>query len=482
MGHYSLEERHEAIEQAKRLEASGEVFCVKVVKEIFDPEDNTTEVTTIFRSTIAPGDDAEDLFGARRKRLQGRAQTKSNKYNTKNKQLLNVFCRILRSMFLFQIFSMFEKKEILPKTSLHKQRKRVSQNRPTNPAARHQDNITSKKIPPWLEQKQTIDRFFSDVMEYINAINHSSDNVVRFGLCFFVCGACEALSKQLTLSQEDSIDFVAASLSILRLPKQRSRQFAERCENYLAESVRYMEMFQAGHNAMVAFVRDSVSSASSLRAALKRWNERKDRKQGEARRSLTMMFTDIVGASAMAAERGDDHAMKVLRVHNQIVETVLAQFGGIHVKNTGDGVLAAFEEAKMAVKAGCVIQRCIKEHNASFPSLDLQLRIGLNVGEAIAESGDFFGATVNLASRVCAAAGPHQLLCTGIVRRRAEGLGIPFVPRGQYRMKGYPDPIPLFEAVWDEQRVTEPGKPAAERVFDEGPPKAVKVAASTVEA
>jgi class 3 adenylate cyclase len=108
----------------------------------------------------------------------------------------------------------------------------------------------------------------------------------------------------------------------------------------------------------------------------------------------------------------------------------------------------------MAVKSGAVIQRCVREHNTEFPDLTLDLRIGLNGGETITEGDDVFGSSVNLASRVCGLAGAGQVFCTGIIRSRAKAVKIPFADRGEHAVKGYRDPIPVYEVLWDEGQAT----------------------------
>jgi adenylate cyclase len=95
---------------------------------------------------------------------------------------------------------------------------------------------------------------------------------------------------------------------------------------------------------------------------------------------------------------------KIVRAHNNVVRSALAQHKGREVKHTGDGIMAVFGDAPSAVMASVQMQREFLEHNAAFPNLPLTVRIGLNAGEAVQEENDFFGAAVQMSSRVCAQA------------------------------------------------------------------------------
>ncbi len=456
-GHFSSNERSDAIAEAKRLEKDPDVLSVKVTKEVYDPNDHSTQETTIYRSKGVFVEDVESVFEARRKRLQELEARKracgEHGLGGALRRLLGAVSGLLGSASKPGPRAKHgARAEGAQDTAAPPEGSRKAKPRDAGAGQRGRGDETpaaGSEAAPWHGHRDQVLAFLGDSEELIEGLNRRNDNFNRFGVCFFICGVCEAVYKQQPLPPEAALEFVADSLSLLRLPRERARRFAARCEGYLIENGRYMEIFQVGHNAMVAHRRDGVRSSTSLRTALKAWSERRNDPTTDGRRSVTLMFTDIVDSSALASEHGDAHAMKVLRVHNHIVETVLREYGGLYVKNTGDGILAAFDEATMAVKASAIIQRCVKEHNASFPRLPLSLRIGLNVGDAIAESGDFFGSAVNLASRVCAAAGPGEILCTGIVHRRAAATALPFHARGAHRLKGFREPVPLFDVLWD---------------------------------
>lgn len=155
-----------------------------------------------------------------------------------------------------------------------------------------------------------------------------------------------------------------------------------------------------------------------------------------------IMFTDIEGSTAISTERGDDSAMEAVRTHDTIVRECLADFGGREVKHTGDGVLASFVSVSGAVQAATGIQR----RTESEP--DLLIKIGISAGEPVTTNEDIYGAAVNLAARICAHAAGGQTLVANTVRDLSIGKGGDFIDRGSIALKGFPDPVQLYEVAW----------------------------------
>jgi class 3 adenylate cyclase len=116
-----------------------------------------------------------------------------------------------------------------------------------------------------------------------------------------------------------------------------------------------------------------------------------------------IMFTDIVGSTEMTARLGDAVALGLVRVHDALVLRGLAAYSGRAVKHTGDGIMAAFADLASAVKAAAEIQRHFSAYNRDAAE-SLSVRIGIHAGEPVADHDDLFGATVQLASRLCSEA------------------------------------------------------------------------------
>jgi len=169
---------------------------------------------------------------------------------------------------------------------------------------------------------------------------------------------------------------------------------------------------------------------------------------GQADTALrAIMFTDIEGSTAVSTSRGDTAAVELVRRHDAIVEEALEHFDGRIVKHTGDGMFASFTSVLRAVDATIAIQRAAGA-TAAGDGPDLAVKIGLTVGEPVEDSADLFGASVNLAARICAHAAGGQTLASGTVRDLAIGKAIDFAEMGVIGLKGFPEPVPLYEIVW----------------------------------
>ncbi|MFV1999930.1 MAG: nickel-binding protein [Acidimicrobiia bacterium] len=164
-----------------------------------------------------------------------------------------------------------------------------------------------------------------------------------------------------------------------------------------------------------------------------------------------IMFTDLEASTDVSVNRGDDAAMAVIHAHNEIVRDALAAHGGREVKHTGDGLMASFVSVSRAVECAISIQRKTVEVAKEHPSRAARVRVGLSAGEPVTEHEDLFGATVNLAARICGYAIPSQILVSNTVRDLAIGKGFPFTDRGPIDLKGFPEPIRLFEVSWEQE-------------------------------
>jgi class 3 adenylate cyclase len=159
-----------------------------------------------------------------------------------------------------------------------------------------------------------------------------------------------------------------------------------------------------------------------------------------------IMFTDIVGSTEMTARLGDARALEFVRAHDSLVRRQLAANSGREVKHVGDGIMAAFAEPKNAVACGCAIQRAVAAFNTAVAE-PLRLRIGVHAGEPVLESNDLFGATVQMASRICADASVDAVVISAVVRDLIED-DFQMTPLGQRMLKGFPAPVPLFSVEW----------------------------------
>lgn len=170
------------------------------------------------------------------------------------------------------------------------------------------------------------------------------------------------------------------------------------------------------------------------------------REAGSAFRII--LFTDLVGSTEMVQRLGDERAMALLRTHDAIVRDALARAGGREVKHTGDGIMASFASVQAALRCAGEIQRGFAEHATAHPADAMRVRIGMSAGEPVAQDDDLFGATVQLAARLCDRADPGCVLVSGVVRDLSIGKGFVFGDPREELLKGFPAPVALCELVW----------------------------------
>ncbi|MGO9060443.1 MAG: adenylate/guanylate cyclase domain-containing protein, partial [Candidatus Binataceae bacterium] len=145
---------------------------------------------------------------------------------------------------------------------------------------------------------------------------------------------------------------------------------------------------------------------------------------------------------------GDDAGMALLGIHNTIVRDALTAEGGREVKHTGDGIMASFVSAAAAVRCSTLIQRALAKHHKEHPEYPLKVRIGAAAGEPVEREHDLFGATVQLAARLCSHAQPDQILVSSVVAELCLGKGLPFKDLGDVVLKGFSRPIRVHAVEW----------------------------------
>jgi len=156
-----------------------------------------------------------------------------------------------------------------------------------------------------------------------------------------------------------------------------------------------------------------------------------------------ILFTDLVGSTAMTARYGDAAAMQFVRDHDAIVRTALAQHRGREIKHTGDGIMASFAMTFDAVTAAIQMQREFARHNREA-DVPLHVRIGISAGEPLCENNDLFGACVQLAARLCAHAQAGEILVSQTVVETIGRDAPQPTPRDAAMLKGFDMPTPIF--------------------------------------
>ena len=154
----------------------------------------------------------------------------------------------------------------------------------------------------------------------------------------------------------------------------------------------------------------------------------------------TVMFTDIVGSTAKAAELGDRSWRELVERHHGVVRALLGRFRGTEVDTAGDGFFATFDGPARAV-------RCAQGIGDAVQDLGLEVRAGVHTGEVETIAGKVGGIAVNVGARIASLAGPSEVLVSSTVRDLVSGSGLAFEDAGEHELKGVPDRWHLYRVV-----------------------------------
>jgi len=167
-----------------------------------------------------------------------------------------------------------------------------------------------------------------------------------------------------------------------------------------------------------------------------------------------ILFTDIVDSTAVTQSMGDEAAMAMLLMHDTIVREALGFFGGREVKHTGDGIMASFVSSAAAVKCASQIQRELAKHREQEPgNCQVKVRVGVAAGEPVEHHDDLFGATVQLAARLCSHALPEQIVVSNAIADLCVGKGLRFQDLGEVPLKGFERPVRVHAVEWPGEAV-----------------------------
>jgi class 3 adenylate cyclase len=225
----------------------------------------------------------------------------------------------------------------------------------------------------------------------------------------------------------------AICVPTLVIHRAGARGFPVEHGRYLAEHIhgaRYVELpgidnliWAGDQDAMIDEIQDFVTGVRPARTS---------------RRVLaTVLFTDIVGSTSVAAEMGDGRWQELLDDHYRIIRRQLDRYGGQEVKTVGDGILATFDGPARAIRCAVAIQEGLAE-------LGLEIRAGLHTGEIEVEPDDIAGLAVHIGARISALAGAGELLVSSTVKDLVVGSGLDFDDRGTHELKGVPGEWRLY--------------------------------------
>lgn len=159
-----------------------------------------------------------------------------------------------------------------------------------------------------------------------------------------------------------------------------------------------------------------------------------------------VMFTDLVASTELIERFGEDGAHERRQRHFELLRRAITANGGREVKNLGDGLMVIFADPSDSVVCAAAMQRAVAEDPDQ-----LGLRVGLHAGELLREEDDYFGTTVIIASRLCAAADAGQTLASGaLAELTPDDTKATSRPLGAIELKGLGLPVESCELLWDE--------------------------------
>ena len=167
----------------------------------------------------------------------------------------------------------------------------------------------------------------------------------------------------------------------------------------------------------------------------------------EATAFRTILFTDMESSTSLTQRLGDAKAIELMRAHDRVVRAALQASGGSEVYHAGDGIMASFTSVVRAVECAIEIQRQVAVYNDTA-SESFRVRIGLSAGEPVTASDRLFGAVIQLAARTCACADGGQIYASSVIRDLCVGKGFTFADRGAVPLKGFDEPMSLYEVDW----------------------------------
>ena len=165
--------------------------------------------------------------------------------------------------------------------------------------------------------------------------------------------------------------------------------------------------------------------------------------------TVTLVFTDIVDSTDLAALLGDTRWAEVIKWHDSTIGSITASHGGTLVKSLGDGTMLAFESTRMAARAATAIQRAISSPEAP---IELRLRIGVHIGDVVHTDDDLLGTAVNKAARIASSADGRQIVVSRVVHAMlAESHEFRFGETTEVDLKGLPGVHQITVLEWESQ-------------------------------
>lgn len=170
--------------------------------------------------------------------------------------------------------------------------------------------------------------------------------------------------------------------------------------------------------------------------------------------TVTLLSTDLVGSTLLNQALGDETSAAIEREIKALALNQVTKQDGIVIKDTGDGLMAAFRSARRAIVCAQEIQREVSYRNKMQPEQAVRLRVGLHTGEVLSENGDLKGETVILAKRIEEVAPAGRIYASETVYGVLGTTRTELNNQGEFELKGISIPWQLYEVPWEEKGVS----------------------------
>ena len=242
------------------------------------------------------------------------------------------------------------------------------------------------------------------------------------------------------MNMENDVRDVLSAIHVPTLVAHRAgdRVVDVEAGRYLAENIsgaRFVELPGDDHS---PFTGSSAELLTLSREFLEEVSREPSWESSQPERVLaTVLFTDIVGSTAKAAELGDARWRALLETHHSAIRRQLARYRGQEMDTAGDGFFATFDGPARAIRCALAIQETIRP-------LGIEVRTGLHTGECEQLDGKVGGIAVHIGARVAEGAAPNEVLVSSTVKDLVAGSGLEFEERTGVTLKGLPGEWRLY--------------------------------------
>jgi class 3 adenylate cyclase len=238
-----------------------------------------------------------------------------------------------------------------------------------------------------------------------------------------------------SMNYDIDVRHVLGSISVptLLIHPSRDRAIPVELSRYMAERIRGARLIEIDSDDHVPFIADPTGIPDTVREFLVGGRGEVD----EDRVVKTVMFSDIVGSTELAAKMGDTRWRDLCEAHHAAVRRELAVYRGQEVDTAGDGFYAAFDGPARAIRCACEVRNSVKP-------LGLSVRVGLHTGECVISGEKIAGVAVHIGARVAALAPPDTVLVSQTVKDLVAGSGLQFEDFGRHALKGISDAWHLY--------------------------------------